>query len=129
MSYYSNGPRIFTPSTFKQTTQFLPVESFGSPRLGEEPPANINTCHKSRFTNLQQTHPSTRARSCCSPWHIFFLATLAVLPASSLGERTMFDFRFCLLSRLAGTYHLLRKAEAEKAAATLAAAEQRKTIQ
>ena len=63
MSYYQNGPRIFTPSTLKQSKTFMPVESFGSTmeqelrHLGEEPPV-VNTCHRSRFANLQHTHPS-----------------------------------------------------------------------
>lgn len=61
MSYYINGPRIFTPSTFKQSKQFLPMESFGSTveQAKEQPPNPINTCHRARFANLQHTHPST----------------------------------------------------------------------
>ena len=60
MSYYINGPRIFTPSTFKQSKQFLPMESFGSTveQAKEAPPTPLNVCHRSRFANLQHTHPS-----------------------------------------------------------------------
>ena len=70
-SYYNNGPRIFTPSTFKTTTMFNPIESFGAtsptdlaktPETAsvESPPEPLNTCHRSRGAYLQQSHPRTR---------------------------------------------------------------------
>ena len=68
-SYYNNGPRIFTPSTLKTSTQFIPIESFGtteqlpSPTTTEvQAPDVVNTCHRSRGAYLQQSHPRALAR-------------------------------------------------------------------
>ena len=108
MSYYINGPRIFTPSTFKQSKQFLPMESFGSTveQAKEAPPTPLNVCHMSRFSNLQHTHPSAFR-------HRKSLATCAV--AHGHRPRPILT-RALLLASLTGTYAMLRKAEAEKAA-------------
>ena len=92
MSYYINGPRIFTPSTFKQSKQFLPMESFGSTveQAAEAPPNPLNVCHRSRFSNLQHTHPSaflprTRTSSAgpsFSPPNLFALTFPLSMPSS-----------------------------------------------
>ena len=64
MSYYSNGPRIFTPSILKTTKTSAPLESvrFDHP----ESALAVNTSHKSRGANLQYTYPSASAPTTAS---------------------------------------------------------------
>ena len=57
MSYYNNGPRIFTPSALKTSKSFVPAESFGPIPDAPPPPEALNTCHKSRGLYLNHTHP------------------------------------------------------------------------
>ena len=57
MSYYNNGPRIFTPSALKTSKSFVPAESFGPIPDAPPPPEALNTCHKSRGLYLHHTHP------------------------------------------------------------------------
>jgi hypothetical protein len=63
MSYYNNAPRLHTPSAFKVCKSNLPVESFGAIAGTdvETPPDPVNTCHRSRGTYLQHSHPRTLA--------------------------------------------------------------------
>ena len=64
MSYYTNGPRVFTPSDLKTTKKFSMAESvpnFTTPASGELPEGPLNTCHRSRGQYLQHTHPYTYA--------------------------------------------------------------------
>ena len=73
-SYYTNGPRIFTPSTLKTTKQFNPIESFGSsaghalPKTVDAPsPEDVNTCHRARGSYLQTSHPRAPRKTRWSP--------------------------------------------------------------
>ena len=59
MSYYINGPDIYSIN-IQAIQVFLPMEFWFYRRAGKEQPPNpINTCHRARFANLQHTHPST----------------------------------------------------------------------
>ena len=109
-SYYSNGPRIFTPSTLKTSTQFIPIESFGTTAELPSPtsvevsaPAEVNTCHRSRGAYLQQSHPRAPARDVSN--------RSAVLRPTRAAVFSPFSF-FAVLA--AGTFALLRRAEAAK---------------
>jgi len=64
MSYYNNAPRIFTPSALKTTKTSSALESFGidaGATMGLVPPSPVNTCHRSRGSNLQNMYPRTFA--------------------------------------------------------------------
>ena len=121
-SYYNNGPRIFTPSTLKTSTQFKPIESFGvstaaslpsSPMSSpgaEAPPDAINTCHRSRGTYLQHSHPRKLPETPPPTSHH---------DARTHSPSTHYWLLTGSFSSCAGTYALLRQAEAVKTASTL----------
>ena len=61
MSYYSNGPRVFTPSDLKTTKKFSMAETDAvlAPTPGVLPEGPLNTSHSSRGKYLQNSHPYT----------------------------------------------------------------------
>ncbi|KOO34818.1 hypothetical protein Ctob_015820, partial [Chrysochromulina tobinii] len=60
MSYYNNGPRIFTPSTLRTTKTSSALESFGvSSSAGIPLPLVLNPLHARRGSNLQTNYPRT----------------------------------------------------------------------
>ena len=69
MSYYSNAPREATPVVFnagKSTCSIFKTNKLTGPIATELPtdsplPDVVNTCHRSRGSTLQHTHPNTYA--------------------------------------------------------------------
>jgi len=94
MSYYNNGPRIFTPSTLRTTKTSSALESFGvSSSAGIPLPLVLNPLHARRGSNLQTNYPSAIAPSTCpcklaapAPHHSFAFACRRDLRVAAPGR-------------------------------------------
>ena len=95
MSYYNNGPRIFTPSTLRTTKTSSALESFGvSSSAGIPLPLVLNPLHARRGSNLQTNYPSAIAPSTCirklaapAPHHSFAFACRRDLRVAAPGRK------------------------------------------